>query len=43
MRTSHLSLPNKEHNMDKILSLILVAMAAITVWAVLTPNHLFVG
>ncbi len=29
--------------MDKILSLVLVVMAAITVWAVLTPNHLFVG
>ena len=29
--------------MDKILSLMLVAMAAITVWAVLTPNHLYIG
>jgi hypothetical protein len=29
--------------MDKILSFVLVVMAAITVWAVLTPNHLFVG
>jgi hypothetical protein len=29
--------------MDKILSLVLVVMAVITVWAVLTPNHLFVG
>ncbi len=29
--------------MDKILSLILVAMAAITAWAVLTPNHLYIG
>jgi len=29
--------------MDKILSLMLVAMAVITVWAVLTPNHLYLG
>ncbi len=29
--------------MDKILSLMLVAMAAITIWAVLTPNHLYIG
>ncbi len=29
--------------MDKILSLLLVAMAAITLWAVLTPNHLYIG
>ncbi len=29
--------------MDKVLSLFLVVMAAFTVWAVLTPNHLFVG
>jgi len=29
--------------MDKILSLMLVAMAVITAWAVLTPNHLYIG
>ncbi len=29
--------------MNKILSLFLVALAAFTVWAVLTPNHLYIG
>ena len=29
--------------MDKVLALMLVGMAAITVWAVLTPNHLYIG
>ncbi len=29
--------------MDKILTLTLVICAAITLWSVLTPNHLFVG
>ena len=29
--------------MDKILTLGLVIMAAYTLYAVLTPNHLFVG
>ncbi len=29
--------------MNKILSWMLVAMAAITLWAVLTPNHLYIG
>ena len=29
--------------MDKILGLTLVLMAAYTAWAVLTPNHLFIG
>ena len=29
--------------MDKVLGLGMVILAAITVWAVLTPNHLFVG
>jgi hypothetical protein len=29
--------------MDKILTLGLVILAAITLWSVLTPNHLFVG
>ena len=30
-------------NMDKIIALGLVLMAAITAWAVLTPHHLFIG
>ncbi len=29
--------------MDKILSLFLVVFAVVTVWAVLTANHLYVG
>ena len=29
--------------MDKILTLGLVILAVITLWSVLTPNHLFVG
>ncbi len=29
--------------MDKIIGWGLVLMAAYTLWAVLTPNHLFVG
>ncbi len=29
--------------MDKIITLGLVILAAITFWAVVTPNHLFVG
>lgn len=29
--------------MDKILTLGLIVLAAITLWSVLTPNHLFVG
>ena len=29
--------------MDKIISWGLVIMAAYTLWAVVTPNHLFVG
>jgi sensor domain CHASE-containing protein len=29
--------------MDKVLTLGLVILAAITLWSVLTPNHLFVG
>ncbi len=29
--------------MDKVLAWMLVAMALITLWSVLTPNHLFVG
>jgi len=29
--------------MDKVLALGLVILAAITLWSVLTPNHLFVG
>lgn len=29
--------------MDKIITLGLIIMAVITAWAVLTPNHLFIG
>jgi len=29
--------------MDKVLGLSMVVMAAYTLWAVLTPNHLFIG
>ncbi len=29
--------------MDKILALTMVISAAYTAWAVLTPNHLFIG
>jgi hypothetical protein len=29
--------------MDKVLALVMVAMAIITLWAVLTPNHLYVN
>ncbi len=29
--------------MDKILTIGLVILAAITLWAVVTPNHLYVG
>jgi hypothetical protein len=29
--------------MDKIITLGLVILAAVTAWAVLTPNHLFIG
>ncbi|MEA1918021.1 MAG: hypothetical protein U9N42_10925 [Campylobacterota bacterium] len=29
--------------MDKIITLALVVAAGITLWSVLTPNHLFVG
>ncbi len=30
-------------NMDKIIALGLVLTAIIAAWAVLTPNHLFIG
>jgi len=30
-------------NMDKIITFGLVVLALVTAWAVLTPNHLFVG
>lgn len=30
-------------NMDKIIAVGLVLMAAITAWAVLTSHHLFIG
>ncbi len=29
--------------MEKIITLMLVGLAALTAWAVLTPNHLFIG
>lgn len=29
--------------MDKLITLMLVVLAALTAWSVLTPNHLFVG
>jgi len=29
--------------MDKVLGLTIVLMAVYTAWAVLTPNHLFIG
>lgn len=29
--------------MEKIITLLLIVMAAIMAWSVLTPNHLFVG
>ena len=41
------SLESKEQemaeNMDKIIVAGLVVIAMVTAWAVLTPNHLFVG
>lgn len=30
-------------NMDKIITVALIVMAVVTAWAVLTPNHLFIG
>lgn len=30
-------------NMDKIITFGLIILAAVTAWAVLTPNHLFIG
>ncbi len=30
-------------NMDKIITLALIAIAVVAAWAVLTPNHLFIG
>ncbi len=29
--------------MDKIITLGLIIMAAISLWAVVTPNHLYIG
>jgi len=29
--------------MDKIITLGLIVMALVSAWAVLTPNHLFIG
>ncbi|ACZ12929.1 hypothetical protein Sdel_1914 [Sulfurospirillum deleyianum DSM 6946] len=30
-------------NMDKIITAGLIILAIVTAWAVLTPNHLFIG
>lgn len=30
-------------NMDKIITVALIVLAAVSAWAVLTPNHLFIG
>jgi hypothetical protein len=30
-------------NMDKIITLGLIVLALVSAWAVLTPNHLFIG
>lgn len=30
-------------HMDKLITLALIISAAVTLWTVLTPNHLFVG
>ncbi len=30
-------------NMDKIIAVALIVMAVVSAWAVLTPNHLFIG
>lgn len=29
--------------MDKVLTLMMVISALVTLWAVLTPNHLYIG
>lgn len=29
--------------MDKVLTLMMVIAALVTLWAVLTPNHLYIG
>jgi hypothetical protein len=29
--------------MDKVLTIMLVVAALVTLWAVLTPNHLYIG
>lgn len=34
---------NQEQKMNQILTVTLVILAAITLWAVLTPNHLYIG
>lgn len=47
MLNLHSILQNKEQVMisimNKVLAWGMVAMAAITAWAVLTPNHLYIG
>jgi hypothetical protein len=30
-------------NMDKIITIALIVIAIVSAWAVLTPNHLFIG
>lgn len=30
-------------NMNKIITVALIVLAAVTAWAVLTPNHLYIG
>lgn len=30
-------------NMDKVIVVALVVLAVVSAWAVLTPNHLFIG
>lgn len=30
-------------NMDKIITFALIILAVVSAWAVLTPNHLFIG
>ena len=34
---------DKEEFMDKLITWLMVASAAITLWAVVTPNHLYIS
>jgi len=36
-------LKDKGREMDKLITLLMVVSAAITLWAVLTPNHLYIS